>query len=197
MPYSQTSGRSTGRTPKPLDRARLEELALAYVARFATSAGRLEAYLLRKLRQRGWADEGEDEPDLEGLVHRFVERGWVDDAGWGRMRAAGLLARGYGARRVEEALRAGGIDEDLRAELAPDEYARREAAAAHARRRRFGPFATTTGGDAQERGKIREKHLAAMLRAGHDFAAAVTVVDAASEEEVARWVGEAAPHAPE
>ena len=45
---------SNGRKPRssrPLDKARLEELALAYVARFATSAARLESYLARKLRE--------------------------------------------------------------------------------------------------------------------------------------------------
>ena len=45
------------RAPKPLDAPRLEELALAYVARFATSAAKLETYLRRKLRERGWEGE--------------------------------------------------------------------------------------------------------------------------------------------
>ena len=35
------------RAPRPLDSARLDELALSYVARFATSAGKLERDLLR------------------------------------------------------------------------------------------------------------------------------------------------------
>ena len=47
------------RTPKPLDSVRLNDLALHYVARFATSAAKLEAYLARKLRERGWDGEGE------------------------------------------------------------------------------------------------------------------------------------------
>jgi regulatory protein len=54
------------RPPKPLDSARLEELALAYVARFSTTAAKLERYLRRKLRERGW--EGEGEPRLAALV---------------------------------------------------------------------------------------------------------------------------------
>ena len=38
--------------PRPLDAPRLEELALSYVARFATSAAKLDDYLRRKLRER-------------------------------------------------------------------------------------------------------------------------------------------------
>ncbi|WP_245978597.1 RecX family transcriptional regulator, partial [Aurantiacibacter xanthus] len=82
-----------------------------YVARFATSSGRLEAYLARKLRERGW-EEGEPGPDIPALVADFASRGYVDDEAYARTRSEGLLARGYGARRVGEALRQAGIDEN-------------------------------------------------------------------------------------
>lgn len=183
------SARRTRRPQKPLDSARIEELAVAYVARFATSAGKLEAYLKRKLRERGW--DGEIPPDPAALAARFAERGWVDDAGWGRMRSEGLLARGYGARRIEQALQEGGLAEDLRASLRPDEAAAREAVVALARRRRLGPFGTVPPGeDAAARSKRREKQLAALVRAGHEFALAARIVDAADTEEVARWLEE-------
>src|ERR1043166_2251257 len=95
------------RRPIPLDGARLEELALAYVARFSTSAARLAAYLSRKLRERGWDGEGEDEGEAvaTALVARFVSCGFVDDGAFARARSAGLLRRGYGARRIDQALR--------------------------------------------------------------------------------------------
>ena len=60
------TGNERRRQPKPLDRARLDELALAYVARFATSAGKLERYLLRKIRERGW--EGDSPADPAAIV---------------------------------------------------------------------------------------------------------------------------------
>ncbi|MFK4872313.1 hypothetical protein ACI3K3_09880, partial [Novosphingobium sp. ZW T3_23] len=75
------------RNPQPLTEQRLEELALAYVARFATTQGKLRDYLQRKLRERGWvgAEDGEadgrDAPDLDRLIGRYVELGYVDDAG--------------------------------------------------------------------------------------------------------------------
>lgn len=185
------SARRRRQPPAPLDAARLEELALAYVARFATSAGRLAAYCRRKLRERGHAgqDQGVPPPDVAALVERFVAKGFVDDAGYARAKTEGLLRRGYGARRVGEALRADGIAELLREEIAPGEAERREAAMSYARRRRFGPFARSPlpAGDRA----AYEKQLAALLRAGHDSAHARHVLAAASPGALDDWIAEA------
>src|SRR5690606_22662366 len=54
MARERQATKAARRAPKPLDAARLDELALTYVARFATSAAKLERYLKRKLRERGW-----------------------------------------------------------------------------------------------------------------------------------------------
>ena len=67
---------------------RLEELALAYVARFATSSAKLDGYLRRKLRERGWAGEGE--PPVARLVERFVALGYIDDLAFARARSGSL-----------------------------------------------------------------------------------------------------------
>lgn len=193
-----TSGRKH-RAARPIDAARLEELALAYAARFATTAAKLESYLKRKLRERGYVEEqgGEGEPDVAGVVARCVAHGYVDDAIYGRARASGLLARGYGARRVESALRGAGVGESLRARCAPGEAAARAAALRMARKRGFGPFGERCDEPPEAAHKRREKQLAAMLRAGHDFAAARTVIDAAAIEELERWVDEAQDDLPE
>ena len=189
-PQSAREGRRR-KPPTPLDAARLEELALAYVARFATSAGRLETYCHRKLRERGHAGvvDGTPPPDVRALVKRFVDNNFVDDAGFARAKAGGLLRRGYGARRVGQALRADGIDEETREAVAPGETERREAAAVYARRRRFGPYARERPVAADHR--AREKQLAALLRAGHDAAHARHVLAAASPAELEEWIAEA------
>ena len=171
------------RAPKPLDAARLDELALAYVARFATSAAKLERYLRRKLRERGWDDERA--PDLAALVERYVALGYVDDAAFARARSGSLLRRGYGPRRVGEALREAGIDESIRAEVRSGQGAERRAALALARKRGFGPF----GGEALDRER-RRKQVAAMLRAGHPLDSAREMVDAASEAAAEQWAAE-------
>ena len=179
--------RSPRRVPPPLDARRLDELALAYVARFATSAGKLADYLRRKLRERGW--EGEAAADVPAVVARMVEKGFVDDAVFARARGQGLLRRGYGARRIGQALGAAGIGEALREEGLGSDRERRAAALTLARKRRFGPFGRGTGA-ARHDPATREKQVAAMLRAGHPLASARAMVDAASIEEAESWVDE-------
>ena len=92
----------TRRKARPLGPARLEELALAYVARFATSAATVERYLIRKIRERGW--EGEQPAEPAAIVERFVTMGYIDDEAYARTKSGGLLRRGYGPRRVSQAL---------------------------------------------------------------------------------------------
>lgn len=170
----------TRRTPAPLDPARLEELALAYVARFATTRARLEGYLARKLRERGWDDASP--PQIEALAARFEAAGYVDDEAFARARTGSLLRRGYGMRRVGQALGAAGVDPTVRESIAPGERERRAAALVMARKRRFGPF------DQQPVDRARrEKQIAAMLRAGHAMDHVRALFDAASPEDAQDW----------
>ena len=171
------------RTPRPLDAARLDELALAYVARFAASAAKLESYLKRKLRERGW--DGEGTPPVAETVARCVQAGYVDDAAYARMKAGSLRRRGYGERRIEQALGAAGIAQPLREDARADEGEQRQAALALARRRRLGPF----GAALDPAG--REKQLAALLRAGHRMDIARAIVHAADIAGVEAWAEDA------
>jgi len=157
--------------PKPLDSSALEALALAYVGRYATSRGKLAAYLRRKLRERGWAGDGE--PPVEAITQRMAALRYVDDAAYAAMTAGAMQRRGLGARRIAQKLAMDGIEEDLREEARPDAAARWQAADRLARRKRIGPYAPAPA-DRQ----LREKHLAAFLRAGHDLATARLWVEA-------------------
>lgn len=160
------------RTPRPpLDRRHLEELALRYVGRFATSRKRLHDFLRRKLRERGW--EGDGDAPVAEVVEQLAGLGYVDDAAFALSRARSLGARGYGPRRLAGALAEAGIaegDAEPAMQSASDESA--EAILRFARRRRIGPFAV----ELPDR-PTRERWLAAMVRAGHDFALARRVVD--------------------
>ncbi|OYW87433.1 MAG: RecX family transcriptional regulator [Sphingobium sp. 32-64-5] len=159
-----------------LDSGALRDLALAYVGRFATSRARLARYLERKVTERGWGDE--KGPDIAGLVSHFVELGYVDDGAYARMKGASMERRGLGARRIGAALRADGIGETER--LDSEAQARRGAWAAaeiFARRKRIGPYAR----EAADR-PLRDRQLAAFLRAGHSMDMARRWVDAAPGE---------------
>ena len=152
---------SSRKTRPPLDRDALEQAALAYAGRYSTTRARLAQYLRRKLRERGWAEAAE--PPVERLVERMAELGYVDDRAFASAKAASLGRRGYGERRVGEALRAAGIEAEDAAQ-AKEEAGRNawNAALRFAERRRIGPFA---GAPADR--PAREKAMAAMLRAGH------------------------------
>jgi regulatory protein len=149
------------RTPlPPLDRAALERMALRYVERFATTRAKLVTYLNGKIRQRGWDGEA---PDAEGIAERFAELGYIDDRAYGEAKAAAMGRRGLGARRVVGALHHAGVTgEDAEAIVPAVDERAVETALAFARRKRIGPFA-----DAVPERDVREKQIAAMLRAGH------------------------------
>ncbi len=170
----------TSRNPRPLNAQKLRELALAYVARFATTRAKLEAYLVRKVRERGWEDEAQ--PDIAQLAERFEEAGYIDDEAYARNKAGSLLRRGYGRRRVNQALGHAGVDEAVRDAIPIGEYDLRTAAMNLARKRRFGPF----GQQSPDRA-VREKQIAAMLRAGHAMEHVLAMVDAHSTREAEDW----------
>lgn len=188
MDRKRQAPRRERRPPQPLDPARLEALALAYVARFATSAVKFERYLRRKVRERGW--EGADEPDLAALAGRYVELGYIDDSAFARARSGSLLRRGYGERRVRQALGEAGIDPAIREETRPGEGAARRAVLTLARKRRFGPFGSAGDPWPLDRDR-RQKQIAAMLRAGHPLDSAREMVDAPSEAAAEAWAAEA------
>jgi regulatory protein len=151
------------RTPVPLDPDRLQELALRYVAKYATTRAKLRQYLTRKIRERGW--DGDHDPDLDWLADRFAEIGYVDDAAYALAKSRSLTARGYGKRRLLDQLRQAGVDEADSADAAA--YANDEAVQAAlrlAKRRQIGPFATQPADP-----HLRQKWITTMVRAGHGF----------------------------
>lgn len=163
---------ASNRKPRPpLNRDKLNELALAYVGRFATTRARLRSYLQRKVRERGW-DDG-PEADFDAIAERFAALGYVDDAAYALSKSQSLTGRGYGLRRVEQSLRAAGVEEadgEPAREHAHSDAA--EAAVRFAERRRLGPF----GSEPADR-KSRERALAAMIRAGHGFGLSRAIID--------------------
>lgn len=145
----------------PLDAEALERLAFHYVGRYATTRAKLAFYLQRKVVERGWSEP--TPPPIEPLIQRFASAGYVDDAAFASARAASLQRRGYGERRVDQALKAAGIaDEDAAEARERTSGAAWGAALRFAERRRIGPYATEVADRS-----ARERAFAAMLRAGH------------------------------
>ncbi|WP_239447354.1 regulatory protein RecX [Parasphingorhabdus marina] len=156
----------------------LQDLALRYVSRYATTRHKLKAYLHRKLREREW--DGEQSADIDGLVVKFAELGYIDDALFAKNKAAALSSRGYGKRRISQALYQAGIAEGDDADaLAVGEARKWEAARTFARKKSIGPYASEIRDP-----DTRRKQLQAFLRAGHGFDIAARFVNAAPGEDI-------------
>lgn len=162
-----------GKRPRPpLDPATLRALALHYVGKYATTRGKLAAYLQRKVRERGWVDET-PLPDLQALADDFAARRYVDDEAYAGAKANSLLRRGYGAGRVKSALRAAGIDAETVTRHADlDSDSAEESALYFARRKRLGPFGNTPIDH-----KAQSRALAAFVRAGHSYEIARKILE--------------------
>jgi regulatory protein len=170
------------RSKRPLGAAKLDELALAYVARFATSRAKLTRYLSRKVRESEWIDEIDAVTACAAVADRMERLQFLDDRQYAAMRAGAMTRRGLGVRRVKAQLYVDGIapgDSDAAIETA--EAAAMAAAVGYARRRRFGPFAVRATDDP----KLRERQIAAFLRAGHSLTLARRILAVPPGDEAA------------
>lgn len=169
---------------KPITVKRLENIAAAYIDRYASSSGRLRDVLLRRVRKARHAEAPvvEDaEAIIDGIVAKYVKAGILDDKRFAERKADSLSRRGTSQRRIREKLAQARVGRDevdhAMARLREEGDGEFAAAVALARRRRLGPFA-----DPALRRERRDKHLAAMGRAGFALGLARRVIDAKDEE---------------
>jgi regulatory protein len=191
MPRTRsTRDDSGGGSVKAIDTALLEEWALFYLGRYASTAENLRQVLRRRVRRRlaaeGLADRESSaaaEPLIDALVARYRETGLVNDAAYAAGRARRGVARGRSLRQISAGLAAKGVGAadaaaaiaSLRDETADPDLA---AAAAFARRRRLGPFRTDS------RPRERSPELAAFARAGFTRRTAEAVLACPDEAAV-------------
>lgn len=174
--------------PRKASRKSLENAALFYLQRFASSAENLRRVLLRRVERSARAhgtDREEGGAWVDEIVARFVGAGLVDDRVYAAGRAQSLHRRGASLRRIRAELAAKGVardmaDQAVRGLEATDGDADLAAAIRLARRRRFGPYRA-----AGQRAERRERDLAALARAGFGYDTARRVIDAEDVEDLA------------
>jgi regulatory protein len=172
------------------DEPRLQEAALAHLARFAATEAGLRRVLQRRVDRwaRAAIAEGAPQEDVAAaaaaarqaaarVAQRMVAAGAVDDAAFAESRARRLARAGRSRRAISAHLAAKGVDAGTaRAALPedPEDAARTELAAALAwcRRRRLGPF-----GPADPPPEARMKALAALARGGFPRSVAVQALE--------------------
>jgi regulatory protein len=170
--------------PKKISKTYLENAALYYLQRYATSSENLKRVLLRKVKRSCSFHEMEVDtfiPLVEDLVTRYTASGLLDDKTFAAARVtslrrqglstrailAKLQMKGLSAKQIETALKS--IDEEKdNPELA--------AAVAYAKRKKLGPFRT--------KAPDPQKELAALGRAGFSFDIAKQVLNIDLSEDI-------------
>ncbi len=176
---------SRHRGPKPATAAYLENAALHYLERFASSSGNLRRVLMRKV-ERSARLHGTDVASgarlVDEIIARYLRSGLLDDRAYAAQKAASLRRRGASRYAIRGKLAVKGvggdlIDATLEAETAASELA---AACALVRRRRLGPCRPPGA-----RAGLRQKDLAALARAGFSLDLARRVLGVGDEAALA------------
>ena len=170
---------------------RLENKAVHYLGRYASTAQRLELVLSRFARRK-LADEDPDR--LADLISRKVEecraRGYVDDRAFAEARSTSLRRQGASINNIRRKLAERGVDRDVITDVidAQDtsDDAELRAALIHAKRRRLGPYANADN----LREGWQSRHLGSLARAGFSSVIARRVMAFDDIDSVEAWLAE-------
>jgi len=187
-PSARPSGPRAAKPVRLVTAQYLENSALHYLERFASSTANLRNVLMRKVKLSAKAhgtDPEEGARWIDDLLARYVRSGLLNDETYARMRTESLHRRGASTRAIAQKLASKGIDRDetdkalesLREDVGPDVDL--TAALALAKRRRLGVYRLP-----EARAAHREKDMAALGRAGFGYEIARKVVDAESPEDL-------------
>ncbi len=186
-----------GKTPRKITAQRLENMALHYLGRYASSSANLRRVLMRKVARAASAhesDPAEDAKLVEDLIARYLRSGLIDDRAYAAQKATSLQRRGASRFGIKGKLRqkgvAGALIDDALQGLEEQGSTASElaSACALARRRRLGPYR-----EKSKRQDMRDKDLAALSRAGFSFEVARRVLaapDIAAIEKLAKGPAE-------
>jgi regulatory protein len=175
---------------RPLTAAALENAAVVYLSRFASSSGNLRRVLMRKVARA--ARDGEEGQAAAGarmvdaLIARYLEKGLLNDRAYADQAASSLARRGASRFSIAGKLAQKGVDNDLVRETiaaldAEGDASELVAACALVRRRRLGPYRAPG-----KRAEFRQKDLASLARAGFRLDLARRVLRAPDVEALER-----------
>ncbi|NKB58216.1 MAG: RecX family transcriptional regulator [Alphaproteobacteria bacterium] len=166
--------------PRKATQKSIENAALAYLQRYATSAENLRAVLMRRVHRAAYAHDDDPAAGAElvaGLIARYKRAGLLDDVAYAEGRVMTLHRRGVSRRGIHARLSAKGVSvDDIEAALTclsgESEDVEFDAACNYARRRRLGPWRVAG------RAERRDRDLAALARQGFGYDLASKIIDA-------------------
>jgi len=169
--------------PARITQTYLENVALHYLERFASSSANLRRILLRRIHRSTahWGGDPEGAiAHMEEVLLKLTRLGYLDDTRYALAKASSLRARGGSTRKVRAGLAAKGVDNELIDQalaqlIEQGDGGDLDAAFVYARKRRLGPFRMAA------RVEFREKDLAALGRAGFSWSVAKQVIESELE----------------
>lgn len=183
----------TRKAPRKISPQYLENAALYYLQRYATSVENFRRVMTRKIRRSCTFHKTEPEaflPLVEDLIARYLRAGLLNDKGFAEARVSSLRRKGLSKKAIHAKLQAKGLgtaaietalgtvdaartvdDEDRSPEMT--------AALTFARKKRLGPFRKQPTADIKQ----RQKELAAMGRAGFSYEIARAALEYPDDED--------------
>ncbi len=179
------TAKKTRKTPKKISKKYLENAALYYLQRYATSVENFRCVLVRKIKRSCQFHKtpiDEFLPLVDELVQRYTAVGLLNDAVFARAKTASLRRQGKSARAVQSKLQQKGVTSDdierALEEVDEDADAEFQAALKIARKKKIGPFRIKETRDPKD----LQKELAILGRAGFSYEIARKLLNFSEDE---------------
>lgn len=175
--------------PRKISSQYLENAALYYLQRYATSAENFRRVMTRKIKRSCTFHAVPAEPFypvLEDMIVRYISAGLLNDKGFAEAKTASLRRQGKSRQAILAKLQSKGLTKtDIEQAIATadeDKNGDAELLAARtlARRKKLGPWRTKPLADPV---KDRQKEMAAMARAGFSYEISRQVLNYSEENE--------------
>jgi len=166
--------------PRKITRQYLENAALYYLQRYATTAGNFRRVMRRKV-DRSCAfhkvPAGDFYPVIDDMISRYIASGLLNDKGFAEAKVSTLRRQGRSKNAIIAKLQAKGLSRDAAAVALGDEDgddAEMQAALRFVKRKKLG---------AAKDPKARQKELAVLGRAGFSYETARAALEYVEDEE--------------
>ncbi len=175
------------RKPKPLNKERLEFLALRYITRYASTRGMLARVLQRHIDKAAYADanlvKSEAERWKENILNRYEEKNWINDGDLAKRFIEHAQHAGLSSQKMQQKLLHKGVSKHLIKEKILETLEDQsvdemdlKSAQVFAKKKKLGIYRTSKDADPK-------KELAKMCRAGFSFETARKALNVTIEED--------------
>jgi regulatory protein len=178
---------TTRKIPRKISKTYLENAALHYLQRYATSSANLRRVMMRKIEKsckHHETDAADFIPLLDDMLARYAATGLLNDQVYAEARTASLRRKGESKGSIQARLSLKGLTRDqIAGALATADEGKEEpeleAARAFTRRKKIGPYRSRALQDPKD----AQREMAAMARGGFSYDVAKRALQMRDEED--------------